>query len=149
SRRRHKLPNGLMIAHDGDVQFNTMDIYREIFDSKIYLRHGVALSDGDCVFDIGAHIGLFTLFAGQQCRDATIFAFEPIPPTFEALRANAAISSANVRLFNVGLGARSGVDTFSYYPRMTGVSGRVLAPEEHKKKRKPILREWLESLSGG
>jgi acyl carrier protein len=32
---------------------------------------------------------------------------------------------------------------------MTGVSGRIAAPEEHKRRRKPILSDWLQSVSGG
>jgi acyl carrier protein len=32
---------------------------------------------------------------------------------------------------------------------MTGVSGRIAEPEEHKRRRKPILSDWLRSVSGG
>jgi amino acid adenylation domain-containing protein/FkbM family methyltransferase len=149
ARRSHRLPNGLMIAHDGDIQFNTMDIYREVFEKEIYLKHGLTLSDGDCVFDLGAHIGLFTLFVNEKCRDASIYAFEPIPPTFEVLSTNVSIPGLNVKLFNLGLADRVGVDRFNYYPRMTGVSGRIAEPEEHKRRRKPILSDWLRSVSGG
>jgi amino acid adenylation domain-containing protein/FkbM family methyltransferase len=146
---RHRLPNGMLIAHDGEIQFNTMDIYREVFEKEIYLKHGVSLSDGDCIFDVGAHIGLFTLFAIQKCRNARVYAFEPIPPTFEVLRANASIPGQHVKLFNFGLADRDRVDSFHYYPRMTGVSGRIADPEEHKKRRKPILFNWLRSVTGG
>jgi amino acid adenylation domain-containing protein/FkbM family methyltransferase len=149
STGRHKLPNGLLIAHDGEIQFNTMDIYREVFEKEVYLKHGVTLSDGDCIFDVGAHIGLFTIFATQKCRDARIYAFEPIPPTFEVLKANVSIPGHNIKLFNFGLADRASVDSFHYYPRMTGVSGRIADPEEHKKRRKPILFNWLRSVTGG
>jgi amino acid adenylation domain-containing protein/FkbM family methyltransferase len=149
AERRHKLPNGLVIAHDGDIQFNTMDIYREVFEKEVYLKHGVTLSDGDCVFDVGAHIGLFTLFVNEKCRDARVYAFEPIPPTFKVLRANVSIPGLSVKLFNLGLADRPGMDRFNYYPRMTGVSGRVADPEEHKRRRKPILSDWLQSVTGG
>jgi amino acid adenylation domain-containing protein/FkbM family methyltransferase len=147
--RRHRLPNGLVIAHDGEIQFNTMDIYREVFEKEIYLKHGVTLSDGDCVFDLGAHIGLFTLFVNEKCRNARIYAFEPIPPTFEVLSTNVLIPGLTVKLFNLGLADRVGVDRFNYYPRMTGVSGRIADPEEHKRRRKPILFDWLRSVTGG
>lgn len=145
----HRLPNGLMIAHDGEVQFNTMDIYREVFEREIYLKHGVTLSDGDCIFDVGAHIGLFALFVNQKCKNARIYAFEPVPPTFEVLRANTSGSENDVKLFNLGLADRPGADRFYYYPRMTGVSGRITDPEEHKRRRKPFLYQWLRSVTGG
>ena len=143
--RRHKLPNGLMIAHDGEIQFNTMDIYREVFEKETYLQHGITLADGDCVFDVGAHIGLFTLFVNQKCRNARVYAFEPIPPTYEALRANTG-PEPNVKLFNLGLGDRERSDSFNYYPRMTGVSGRVADPADHKRRRGPILANWLRTV---
>jgi len=146
-RRRHRLPNGLVIAHDGEIQFNTMDIYREVFEKEIYIQHGLTLSDDDCVFDLGAHIGLFTLFVNQKCRNASIYAFEPIPPTFEVLSTNVSIPGLNVKLFNLGLADRAGVGRFNYYPRMTGVSGRITDPEEHKRRRKPILLDWHRSVS--
>ena len=146
--RSHRLPNGLMIAHDGEVQFNTMDIYREVFEKEIYLKHGVTLSDGDCIFDVGAHIGLFALFVNQKCKNARIYAFEPVPPTFEVLRANTSGSANDVKLFNLGLADRPGADLFYYYPRMTGVSGRITEPEEHKLRRKPFLLQWLRSVTG-
>jgi amino acid adenylation domain-containing protein/FkbM family methyltransferase len=146
---RHKLPNGLLIAHDGEIQFNTMDIYREVFEKEVYLKHGITLNDGDCVFDVGAHIGLFTLFVSQKCRNARIYAFEPIPPSFEVLRANTSIPGHKITLLNFGLADRERVDSFHYYPRMTGVSGRIADPEEHKKNRKPVLLNWFQSITGG
>jgi FkbM family methyltransferase len=146
---RHRLPNGLLIAHDGEIQFNTMDIYREIFEKEIYLKHGVTLRDGDCVFDVGAHIGLFALFVNQKCSNARIYAFEPIPPTFKVLQANLSLLGEHVKLFDFGLADRPKVDSFHYYPRMTGVSGRIADPEKHKKRRKPVLLNWFQSVTGG
>ncbi|HVG17980.1 MAG TPA: amino acid adenylation domain-containing protein, partial [Blastocatellia bacterium] len=148
-RRRYRLSNGMMIAHDGDIQFNTMDIYREIFEREIYLRHGVALSDGDVVFDVGAHIGLFTLFVNTKCKGARVYAFEPIPTTFEILRSNVALPDLNVKLFNFGLAGEAKSALFNYYPRMTGVSGYVTDAEEHKRRRKPILLSWFQRVTSG
>jgi FkbM family methyltransferase len=147
--RRHRLPNGLLIAHDGEVQFNTMDIYREIFERQVYLRHGITLSPGDCVLDVGAHIGLFTLFNSQSFEGLNVYAFEPVPPTFEALSLNVKHLRPNVRPLNVGLASESSTVAFNYYPRMTGVSGRVADAEEHKRSRRPGLLKWLGQVSAG
>src|SRR5439155_465432 len=60
---RYELPNGMPIIHRNPSE--TGFVFREIFEEHSYLRHGVTLKPGDCVFDVGANIGLFTLFASQ------------------------------------------------------------------------------------
>ena len=45
---------------------------------------------GDTIVDAGANIGLFSLWALQECGgDARILSFEPMPTTFACLAANA------------------------------------------------------------
>ncbi len=43
---------------------------------------------GDTVYDIGAHIGYYTLIAARACGDqgGQVFAFEPLPVNLKALR---------------------------------------------------------------
>lgn len=89
-----------------DVPF----LYDEIFRSRAYVRHGIELKAGDTVFDVGANVGLFTLFAHRECHgNVTIFAFEPIPLTFEMLKSNVKrhvlTTEAVVKLFGQGLTA--------------------------------------------
>lgn len=120
-QRRMTLPNGLIVAHQNSIQTNIL--YSEIFEAAIYLRHGITLNDGDCVFDVGANIGMFTLFAHQRWRNMRIFAFEPSPPTYAILRANAGLYGMNAELFNCGLAAQPGEAVFRYYPHMSGMSG--------------------------
>jgi amino acid adenylation domain-containing protein/FkbM family methyltransferase len=118
----YRLPNGLLVAHQnrGETEF----LYQEIFAERGYLKHGIALAAGDCVFDVGANIGLFSLFVAQQVRDVTLYAFEPIPAVFAALADNAARHRLPARLFNCGLGEAAGSADFTYYPHMSLMSGR-------------------------
>ena len=58
----------------------------EIWDDKLYFQEGVSISPDDIVFDVGANIGVFTLFAAKQ--GAQVYAYEPVPPTFEVLQHN-------------------------------------------------------------
>ena len=54
-------------------------LYDDIFVRQSYLQHGITLKAGDVVFDIGANIGLFALFAHQYCQgNVNLFCFEPI-----------------------------------------------------------------------
>ena len=60
------LPNGMEIVHLN--QYETDYVYEEIFQDRSYLRHGIHLNDGDTVIDIGANVGLFSLFVMSRCR---------------------------------------------------------------------------------
>ncbi len=117
-----ELPNDLVVGH---LNPNETDaLYHEIFEAQTYMRHGVALEPGACIFDVGANIGLFSLFADRRYADTTIYAFEPLPPIFEVLRFNAALYGLNARLFDCGLAGEAGHATFAYYPHASVMSGR-------------------------
>lgn len=118
----HKLPEGKAIVHLNRSE--TEFVYREIFEDNSYLRHGIVLEPGACVFDVGAHIGLFTLYVSQRCEDAQIYAFEPLPPIFDVLSINTSLYASNVKLFNLGLANEEGAGSFIYYPHAAVLSGR-------------------------
>jgi amino acid adenylation domain-containing protein/FkbM family methyltransferase len=97
----HILPDGSGVAH---LNKNETDyIYNEIFTLQAYLRHGIAVNDGDTIVDAGANIGLFTVFVSRIARDLTIFAFEPNPTAFACLEANARAYGADVMCLPFGL----------------------------------------------
>jgi amino acid adenylation domain-containing protein/FkbM family methyltransferase len=120
-RQLFALPNGLEVAHLNRNE--TELLYEELFVEQNYLRHGVELRDGDCVFDVGANIGLFTLFVFTRCRAARVFAFEPIPRTYEALSANISLYGLNAVAYNCGVADRAGAATFTFYPKVSASSG--------------------------
>jgi natural product biosynthesis luciferase-like monooxygenase protein/amino acid adenylation domain-containing protein/FkbM family methyltransferase len=140
-RQRYLLPDGRVIAHLGD--FQTSSLYRELFTDEIYLRHGITLNDGDCVFDVGANIGLFTLFVAQRCPSARIYAFEPIPPTCAILRTNAALHQLDVRIFECGISDQAEQATFTFYPQAAGLSGRFAEAEKDTRLQRTLVLDWL------
>ncbi len=81
-----------------------------------YFRHGIAVSDGDVVFDVGANIGLFAHCVYQRGhRGVSVYSFEPIPDVYEALRANTLRRSGERwTALPCGLGRRAGITTFAY-----------------------------------
>ena len=46
------------------------------------------INGNDIIIDIGAHIGLFTLYASQYCKNGTIFCFEPVEENYNVLLDN-------------------------------------------------------------
>jgi amino acid adenylation domain-containing protein/FkbM family methyltransferase len=134
----YKLPNGMAVFHQNKNE--TDFVYDEIFEQHVYLKHGITLAEGDCVFDVGANIGMFTLFVGQHCRDATIYAFEPIPPVFDSLRRNVELYDLNVTLLQCGVSARTHEDTFAFYPHASLLSSRYTDATEVRQVVKSFLR---------
>ena len=78
----------------------------EIFNKKIY---DIDLeTTTPIIFDVGAHIGLATIFFNQKYPLARITAFEPNPNTFPLLEENTYFNNIhNVTLHNVALGKKS------------------------------------------
>src|SRR5689334_5145958 len=104
------LPNKLSVEAANEVEAQL--VYREIFELETYDQQGIVLNAGDCIFDIGANIGLYTLKLAQTCADVKVYAFEPIPALYAILEHNAAQYAPNAKLFPVGLGAKDGKATF-------------------------------------
>jgi FkbM family methyltransferase len=61
------------------------------------------LKNGDIFFDVGAHIGFFTLLSSFLVGDnGKIFSFEPTPSIFDLLKENTS-KSKNVEIFNIAI----------------------------------------------
>jgi natural product biosynthesis luciferase-like monooxygenase protein/FkbM family methyltransferase len=140
-----RLPNGLVVAHHGS--FQTSIVCKEVFEDEVYLKHGIAIEAGDVVFDVGANIGLFTLFARQQWPAAQIYSFEPLPPNFELLQANVSRHNVNARLFNYGLSDSATIANFTFYPEAAGLSGRTANSAGDKEDTKAIVTDWIHNAA--
>lgn len=92
-------------------------LFHQIFDLDTYCCDGLRLNDDDVIVDVGANIGVFTLFVAHRLRRMTYFALEPIPAIFSALQKNAAGLDHDVRCLQCGLSDREGESTFDYLPR--------------------------------
>ncbi|WP_419669696.1 amino acid adenylation domain-containing protein [Streptomyces prasinus] len=127
---RHTLPNGMTIAARNRTE--TDFVYEEIFQRREYFQHGITLPADAVVFDVGAHIGLFSLAVGRQVPGATLYAFEPMPELAELARVNMALYDINARLFDCGLAAEPGTAEFTYYPDLSILSGRFGSHDEER-----------------
>lgn len=67
-----------------DGAYNTLT---EIFFTKTYEKDYVKIEVGDIIVDVGANLGLFSLYA-QSFYPKKVYAFEPIETTFNHLASN-------------------------------------------------------------
>jgi FkbM family methyltransferase len=115
------VPNG-MVFHCIDHR-EVEGLYREIYEEAIYCQHGLKLSEGMVVFDVGANIGMTAAYLAGSFPSAKIFSFEPLPPTFEVLKRNIADHKlTNVKAFDFGLSDAAGTADFTFYPYSAGWS---------------------------
>ena len=119
---RHTLVNGMVVLGRERAEISFLD--EEIFGRREYLRHGVGIEAGDVVFDVGAHVGVFTLFAASSAPDVTVYAFEPIPQLHDELALNVELNGVTAKLFPCGLAEAPGSAEFTYYPKLSILSGR-------------------------
>jgi FkbH-like protein/FkbM family methyltransferase len=146
-RARRTLPNGLEIAHLN--AYETDYVYTEVFEDQAYLRHGVRLRDGDTVVDIGANIGLFSLFVMSRCHNARIIAFEPAPVVFDLLQANCAAYGSNALAVNAGVSSAPGTATFTFYEKSSVFSGFHVDESEDREAIEAVVRNTLNAATSG
>lgn len=148
--RQEKLPNGFVVNchHPREVRF----MWKEIFEEKVYLKYGLALEPGSCVVDIGANVGMFSLWASEQADGLCLHAVEPIPETFAALNSNLS-HLKNITLHQKAIGGEAGEMTMFYYPRASVLSMNSLehsrnvetVRESLAKSAKYAIVRWLAS----
>jgi len=116
-------PSGF-ICTTNSSSIETELMYNEIFEGREYLRSGIKLGDHDTIIDVGANIGVFTMYLLTNLESPNVHAFEPVPDTFEALRRNIErYPRANVHIYNTGLGASADSSmAMTFFPNMTGNS---------------------------
>lgn len=141
SIRETTLSNGMKIfcLREKEVKFH----YEQI---QTYLKHGIELHEGDTVFDVGANIGLFTLWLNWLYKNnVNIYAFEPIPTIFEVLKRNAQrFNREKIQVFPCGLSRESKTMTFAYRPNATTLS--TAYPDILKKEQDEFKNLILENL---
>jgi FkbM family methyltransferase len=117
---KFKLPNGLLVSQIN--KYETDFVYKEVFEDKVYLKNGISLPEAPIVFDVGANVGLFTLFVKSMRPSASIYAFEPSVELYDVLRLNAA-DDPTIHLYQCGISNLEKVVDFTYYPHYTILSG--------------------------
>lgn len=82
-----RLSNGYILTAPAEVPFRGM--FSEVFESGCYQpSEAFRIRPGDTVLDIGANVGLFSIWVACNVPSAKIFAFEAASDNFAALAEN-------------------------------------------------------------
>lgn len=141
--QRYELPNKLSVVQQNKNE--TDYLFEEIFEKEIYFQNGITLGENPVIVDVGANIGMFSLFVLQNDPAAVIYAFEALPPIYEKLRLNTELYGENVEIFPIGLSNENKTEIFTYYPQysmMSGLSSYASAEADTK-----VIETYLENQS--
>ncbi len=116
----------------------------EIFGKEDYLGSGVIrLAPGDTVVDVGANIGLLSLWAAGRIPGGRLLALEPVPVIHEVLAENLRKhlpEDVEAETRPVGLSDRTGTARIRYFPRVSADS--ALARPDRRRKVRAITANW-------
>ncbi|MFF6995686.1 FkbM family methyltransferase [Streptomyces sp. NPDC008313] len=104
-------------------------MWREMRPPGAYHRAAGRLSPGDTLLDIGANIGLMSVFCARTCPGLRVVAAEPAPDLHACLCRNLAEHVApGWRAECAAVSDRAGRLRFTYYPEAPGNSGLYADP---------------------
>ncbi len=85
------------------------EMLEEIWVNRCYAPEGLKVAAGHTIVDVGAHVGLFTLWAATSNPGIRIISLEPSPQVCEFLRKNVSINRLdNVAVLQSACGGRRG-----------------------------------------
>jgi amino acid adenylation domain-containing protein/FkbM family methyltransferase len=125
---RIELPGGLAVATPSPDE--ALFLYRQIFDEDEYARFGLRIGPDAVIVDVGANIGLFSLWAARQADGVRVVAVEPNPDTLPYLQANLELNSVAAEVVPMAVTDRSGTATLTSFPQLSYLSGLGTDREE-------------------
>jgi FkbM family methyltransferase len=92
--------NGIRLQiMDSEGSLTVPHVFSEL-KNNFYGLEDITLSKEDCIIDIGANLGMFSIYAKKKfgCR---IIAFEPVPQNFENFKANILLNGFSLEDFEL------------------------------------------------
>ena len=78
----------LSVIDDNDA--DTKYIYDEVFGEGIYAHREMRVPKNPTIMDVGANIGIYSIWAQRQYQPQAIYSYEASPKTFTFLQDNVA-----------------------------------------------------------
>jgi len=103
----YHLRNGVKLLVPGDpLDWIPMT---EVWIYEAYTPSGFRINKKDIVVVVGAHIGVFSIYAATKATQGKVYAYEPIPENFRLLKSNIKLNNLNnIVPFSLGVFNRKG-----------------------------------------
>jgi len=107
----YRLKNGVEYKVRGKT--TDRNVINEIWIHNSYTPERFKINQNDLVIDVGAHIGVFSIFASKKANNGKIYAFEPSPENYSLLKENIELNkSHNITLIPKALSDKTGIKDF-------------------------------------
>jgi FkbM family methyltransferase len=105
------LSNGLVLHSDSRTPVH--DLFKEVYRTQAYTPSDIPpIKNNDVVIDLGANIGVFSLFAASVSPSVRVHAFEPVSETFSLLKKNVSANKlSNVQCHRCAVSSATGEQT--------------------------------------
>jgi FkbM family methyltransferase len=126
-----------MLCLEGDYRLAPIEILNfleyEPNETNMMLN---LIPKGANIYDIGANAGWFSILFAKRDLSSSVFAFEPIPRTYELLKTNIALNkSENIQMFNYGLSDKTQDLDFYYFQEGSGNASAINVSENKSAER--------------
>ena len=97
-----------------DVFGGFTTVVREVWEDGTYQLSKIGPTAPKIAFDIGAHVGVFSVYAAKKFPGVSVYSFEPDPHNFELLSKNIRLNGFEDRIhpFQLAISAQSGIHDF-------------------------------------
>ncbi|MGA8112207.1 MAG: FkbM family methyltransferase [Actinocatenispora sp.] len=136
---RHALPDGRLIActHEHDPLG-----WSGLLEDSPYDDGLDELAAGDVILDVGAHIGLTSLYFRHRVPGVRLIAFEPAPLSYACLADNFARLLPDATALNVAIGAEPGEAELTVYPNHTMMATLHVNDADDEANLTAVLDNW-------
>jgi len=112
------------------------------YESEKVLIFEKTLKKGNILFDIGAHVGFYTLLSAELVgKEGKVFSFEPLMANYEYLKKHIEINNyKNITPFNVAVSDKDG---FALFTKGENTSTGHLASDGETKVRTIVIDDWI------
>lgn len=128
--------------------YETRYLHKEIFVDRAYCRYGIDFKNAKCVIDVGANIGLFSLFCQTESPGVQVLSFEPSPAVFGILSTNTKLYVPEAKAFNMGLSDSNSEAEFTFYRNSSVFSTFHADHAEDRDAIKAVVKNVLEDELG-
>lgn len=132
------------------IRVNTQDkfVVWEIFKFREYFDKDFEIESKDCVVDIGANIGAFSIYAAQKATRGKVYAYEPINGNYQQINKNKKLNNLkNLFVFKKAVSNKKGFIKLKISDTNSGGHSMYDAIYSREEKVRSIsLTEIVESL---
>ncbi len=135
------------------VRVNSSDVLLiwEIWKKKIYADPRLPIRPGDTVVDIGAHIGVFSVWAARRAHRGRVIAYEAAADNFRLLGRNLELNGQkNLEIHRLAVFETAGEFDF-YLPGANGALGSLLQDRRsaHERVQAVTLQDVIRQIGPG